>query len=65
MKLTSQTLLVTCLTPTSCPAKTEFRLILRRSKQMRPQLVTSAARSWNVLKSYDAVLKIDGEVGDK
>ncbi len=37
MKLTSQTLLVTCLTPTRWPANTVLRLIFRLPKQMLPQ----------------------------
>ena len=43
MKLTSQTLLVTCLMPSNWPAKIVLTLNLRRLKQIRPQLVIRAA----------------------
>lgn len=47
MKLTSQIVSATCLTPMPCPAKTVLKLILRRSMQMRPHRVTVIVRSWN------------------
>jgi hypothetical protein len=44
MKLTSQILSLTSLTPTFCPANTKLRLILRRPMQMQPQVVTVMVR---------------------
>ena len=47
MKLTSQILSPTSLTPTFWPAKTVLSVILCGARQMRPHWVTVMVRSWN------------------
>ena len=46
MKLTSQILSSTSLTPTFWPAKTVLRCIFFRPKQMRPHCVAVTVLSW-------------------